>query len=60
MKCPGCAKNKSPNAISKCDKCGDTRCNDSGGCPGTMGGPRGGGAAGNKCKACNKGKYVRI
>ncbi len=56
-KCPGCGKMRQ---LAKCDNCGDVRCNDSGGCTGTMGGPKGGGSAGNSCKACRKGKYRKL
>lgn len=60
MQCPGCGKTKSASQIAKCDNCGDTRCNDSNGCEGTMGGAKSGGTAGNTCKACHKGKYRKI
>jgi hypothetical protein len=61
MKCPGCGETRGISQLYRCDHCGDVRCNASGGCHGTMGGPKAGyGGAGATCKACRKGKYRKI
>jgi hypothetical protein len=56
MKCPACG---SGGTVYKCNNCGDVRCSV-GGCSGSMGGSKGGASTGGQCKACKKGKYVRI
>jgi hypothetical protein len=56
MKCPACGG--TTTAICRCDKCGDVRCGTSL-CKGTMGGP-GTASPNNTCRACHKGKYVKI
>ena len=56
MKCPSCGKNA--GTVFKCNNCGEARCSY-----GTCGGStkaNGGAAANQQCKACKKGKYVKI
>lgn len=57
MKCPACGK---VTVVFKCNICGDVRCGAAGGCSGTMGGSKSPVSNGVLCKACKKGKYVKI
>ncbi|MBK8396280.1 MAG: hypothetical protein IPL26_13730 [Leptospiraceae bacterium] len=64
MKCPRCGFD---GKVYKCNACGDVRCDSnsflakSAACASSKG-PTGGNGAqnGGSCKACGKGKYVKI
>lgn len=56
MKCPSCGKNA--GTVCKCNNCGEVRCS-LGSCCGSAK-PNAGATENHQCKACKKGKYVKI